>query len=186
MAPVDHYCKVELQIMKIPAVAAALSVLFLSPILGCSKSVTRSEALTKFKQTQAYTMLSHGVQPDGSFVNLGRKADGSPSVGSDGLMHGDGETLADIVVTGIVQSEVHAAAHFHLVFDLSPSALQTIRAERAKSGLPSEGNNDVCHIDEQSSHAICDSVWTLTRYDDGWRYDDGTLNGALTANPKGN
>jgi hypothetical protein len=131
-------------------------------------------------------MINHGVQPDGSFLNLGRKPDGSPLVGSDGLVHGDGETLADILVTGNVQSEVHAATHFHLVFNLSPDALQRIRAERAKSGLPNEGNNEVCHIDEQASHVICDSVWTLTRYDDGWRYDDSTLNGALKANPEGN
>jgi hypothetical protein len=102
-----------------------LSALLIGPaIAGCSKSLTGSRALSLFQTTRAYALLKHGVQPDGSYTNLARKLDGFPLPGADGLVYGEAETLGDITVTGIVQSEMRAAAHFHLAFNLSPKALR--------------------------------------------------------------
>jgi hypothetical protein len=123
-------------------------------VLGCSRSLSRSDALSKFKLTQAYGVLRNGIQPDGSIVNMAHNQDGSPSVGSNGLVRADGETLADIAVTGIVQSDVHAIAHFRLAFRLSASAQERIRAQQQQYGIPSMGNNDVCHVDDRNSQVL--------------------------------
>jgi hypothetical protein len=165
-----------------PAVAGTLSFFALTTILACSRSLGSPQALEKFEQTPAFTVLSHGIRPDGSSLNV-HHPDGSSFVDPDGFLEGDGEALKSLVVTDIVQVGTRAAVHFRFVFDLTPTALKTVRTQRQKSGVSPVGNNDVCLIDERNSQAICEAAWVMTHYDDGWRYDNPTLNGALKFTP---
>ncbi len=137
----------------IPVVLSTL--LFLS---GCSKSLSRPQALSLFEKVPAFHWISQGALPDGA------------------LYHG---SLQSITVDGIVQNESTAIAYFRMTYHLTAEAVQQLHAARVQAGIPAFGNNSVCTYDESQALARCLAGWGLTRYDDGWRFDDGTMNGGM-------
>jgi len=138
--------------------AIIVTLAALSLIAGCSKSLSRRQVLSLFEKAPAYHWISQGALPDGALYHA---------------------SLQSIAVDGIVQSENTAIAYFRMTYHLAPEAVQQVHTARVQAGIPAPSNNGVCTYDESQAQARCLAGWKLTRYDDGWRFDDGTMNGGL-------